>query len=166
MEKIKKRCKHCRHIFITKRNPQQSYCHQRCCQNARKLSWRHQKRRCDSDYQVNQRRVNQTWHKCHPDYWRRYRDKNPKYTERNREQSRLRQRKKRSRFCRSGGQSEALQMFAKSDAFAGKNRSKSVVESGIYRLIASHDPLFAKSDALMVKIAVFARDFEGLNGND
>lgn len=164
MEKTKKCCKHCHQSFIPKRNSQQSYCHERCCQNARKSSWRHQKRRCDNDYQANQRRVNQAWHQRRPDYWRHYREKNPAYTERNREQSRLRQRKKRSRVGSPVGQSDALQMFAKSDAFAGENLSKSLVKSGIYRLIASHDPLFAKSDALMVKIAVVAGDFERLSG--
>jgi hypothetical protein len=156
MPTFKKVCIHCHQSFIPKRNPYQRYCHQSECQNARKLNWRKQKRVADSDYRENQRRVNQSWQKRHPDYWRTYRQRNPSYAKRNREQTRMRQRKCRllSTDEQTVISSDASPLFAKSDALRVENRTNRLIQSGIYRLIPSFHAGFAKSDALLVEIAV------------
>lgn len=96
MEKSKKRCTHCRRTFIPKRNPQQRYCGQKACKNARKQRWRQLKRRSDLDYRENQQRVNQAWQQNRRDYWRCYRGAHPDYVEKNRETTRLRKQKSKA----------------------------------------------------------------------
>lgn len=74
---MKKICIHCRSFFETKKNvPQQSYCSELSCQRARKQSWHAHKLRSDQDYRTNQRKAQKAWQNSHPEYWKKYRDKN------------------------------------------------------------------------------------------
>jgi hypothetical protein len=156
MEKKQKSCRHCCRSFTPKRNPRQHYCSQQACQNARKCEWRKQKRSSDSDYKENQRRANQSWQQCHPNYWRNYRQAHPAYTQHNREQTRLRrQQKQRLDASDPASQGDASQ-FAKSDAFSRTEIGLNLLKSGTYRLIPASCPEFAKSDALIVSLAVVA----------
>lgn len=143
--KRKRTCRHCRRLFIPVRNPQQQFCSRRFCQTARKSSWRREKRKNDSDYRSNQRRANQRWQACHPDYWKQYRAVHQKYVQRNREKQRVRDGAKIQGKWHVKGQGENL---AKGDALHGKN----IINTGNYWIIPVLANTLAKSDALFVKI--------------
>jgi len=145
MEKIKKYCVHCHQPLVCLRNPQQRYCEKKKCQNARKNLWRKHKKANDKDYQANQRRSNKTWHQCHPGYWRQYRQSNPIYTQQNREKQKIRD-KKRSDLNASH--------LAKSDASPTIKSLRSLIKPGFYHIVPVTQPNLAKSDALIVEIAV------------
>jgi hypothetical protein len=138
----KKHCKFCRQIFLITRNPEQYYCCKPDCQRARKNQWRQNKRHNDSDYRSNQRKTNQRWQACHPDYWKLYRASHQQYVQRNRDKQRM----------RDGREKIQIQVqethLAKSDALHKKN----LINSGNYWLIPALDKNLAKSDALFVKI--------------
>lgn len=70
--------------------PNQSYCSDPACQQARRQLWQRNKMRTDPDYRDNQRRSQRAWLERHPQYWRNYRGANPQYVDRNR----IRQRNK------------------------------------------------------------------------
>ena len=134
--------------FICKRNPEQRYCSQKACQNARKRVWRKQKRASDADYRDNQRQANESWRAGHPDYWRRYRERHPEYKERNRQQQHERdQRRKASRATKGSP------LLAKSDALP-ISTALNTLKSGRYRLIPVTRLDLAKSDALTVEISL------------
>jgi hypothetical protein len=61
----------------------------------------------DSDYRTQQRLSQQKWLQNHPDYWRRYRQRNPDKTERNRALQHIRNRRR---------QKPAGDLIAKMDA--------------------------------------------------
>lgn len=128
-------CLHCKRSFQVKRNPNQQYCGDKRCQAIRKRRWRRDKRETDPAYRENQQYSQQHWLSRRTDYWRDYRDSHSIYRERNREQSKKRQRLRRQR----------LQMeFAKSDALT---QEKSV-KSGCYYLVMVNEEnasMFAKS---------------------
>jgi hypothetical protein len=86
----------------------------------------------DPDYKANQRDCQKTWRDNNPDYWREYRERNEKYTERNRN----RQRERR----RGGG-------VAKMDA-SGMDLA---LESGIYYIVPESADV-AKMDASAKKV--------------
>ena len=69
--------------------PNQSYCSDPTCQQARRQLWQRNKMRTDPDYRDNQRHSQRAWLERHPQYWRNYRGANPQYVDRNR----IRQRK-------------------------------------------------------------------------
>lgn len=155
MEKEQTYCRHCYRSFIPKRNPRQRYCSEQACQNERKRDWRKQKRTLDDDYRENQQQANRQWQQRRPDYWRQYRKANPAYTQRNREQARLRRQQERQRQTPGLPESDASQ-FAKSDALIPMQTVLNPIKPGTYRLIPASRPEFAKSDALIVTIAVVA----------
>ena len=147
MEKIKKRCVHCRHFFVLCRNPEQSYCHQQICQNVRKRAWRRHKQANDPDYRENQLRANKTWQQHHADYWRSYRAAHTDYVRLNREQTRLRRQQKRQ------PKTDKASQFASNNELPQLNQ----IKPGRYRLISEVHSEFAKSDALLVTIACVSR---------
>jgi hypothetical protein len=156
MEKKQKSCSHCRRSFTPTRNPRQHYCSQQACQNARKYEWRKQKRSSDNDYKENQRRANQSWQQCHPDYWRNYRQSHPDYAQRNREQTRSRRQQKQCLNASDPASKDDASQFAKSDAFPRAEMDLSLLRSGTYRLTPASCAEFAKSDALIVSLSVVA----------
>lgn len=150
-----KKCYQCHQAFIPKRNPKQHYCSALVCQNNRKHKWRKQKRACDHDYRENQRRANQHWQKRNPEYWHQYRETCVDYAKRNREQTKLR--KKKRQIVEIQGD---VSRFAKSDALP----LQKPVKPGVYRMIRVADSGFAKSDAFLVTIADVTRVSEGFSG--
>lgn len=149
MKKIKKCCVHCHQTFFLTRNPAQQYCAARCCQNARKRVWRKQARLKDPTYDENQRRVNGMWRRRQTDYWRRYRESHPNYMQRNREQQKLRDRRRAQESMLSNASH-----LAKSDALETRKAAQITVPEGFYQLIPVMHSDLAKSDALTVKISV------------
>lgn len=123
--------------------PDQTYCSAPECQRERRRRWQREKQRSDPDYRDNQMRSQKKWAQDHPDYWRQYRQTNPDYVERNREQQRLRNEKQRA------------PEIAKMDAPA----LPLSLPTGRYRLIpASHDDI-AKRDEWIVEITVLSSPF-------
>lgn len=155
MEKTKKHCLHCTQGFVCKRNPAQRYCGTLGCQNARKREWRKEKLKQDPDYRLNQKRANERWHQQDASYWQRYRKNHPDYTDRNRQQQRVRD-QKRAQISQSNNASH----LAKSDALGVVEITQPLVTSGLYQLLPitrSTRPNLAKSDALMVQLSVITQ---------
>lgn len=61
--------------------PKQAYCSAPECQRTRKRQWQKTKLQSDPDYRDNQRQAQRAWHEHHPDYWRQYRERHPKYAQ-------------------------------------------------------------------------------------
>jgi len=137
-------CHHCHKLFTIKRNPKQIYCSAKACQNARKNAWRRKKLKRDDDYRANQKIASQKWRQRNRSYWRHYREKHPKYTERNRQQQKQRDELRNKRTSR---------ILANSDALLQEND----IFSGTYQLIPVNASHLANSDALTVEISLLSR---------
>ncbi|MCG8687773.1 MAG: hypothetical protein MI892_23045 [Desulfobacterales bacterium] len=79
--------------FFTPRNKLQTVCTKPECQKARKALWQRNKLATDPEYEKGQRLANQKWLANNPDYWTRYRRKNPKKADKNRAMQRVRNQK-------------------------------------------------------------------------
>ncbi len=135
---MEKTCACCSKTFIplpTVRN--QLYCSETQCQKARKKRWQKRKLMTDEAYRENQSDARKAWVKKNSDYWKRYREKNPAYTERNRLLQRERNRRKRG-----------APVIAKMDELTPR---KTIVP-GRYRLV----PVIANMDELIVEIGVIS----------
>jgi hypothetical protein len=128
----------------------QRYCSEPGCQKARKRKWQKEKLTNDRDYRANQAEAQRQWRSRNKDYWKRYREKNPAYTEKNRNRQQERNRRRRSGLG-----------IAKMDELKGK----SVIRSGRYRLVPLYHSEIAKMDELIVEIGVISEGcgfgFEG-----
>jgi uncharacterized protein with WD repeat len=90
-------CNACGHIFNPRpQTPHQTYCAHPECQRERRRRWQQQTRQGDSDYRDNDIRTSKTWASENPEYWKRYRDENPAYAERNRNLQQQRNQKQRT----------------------------------------------------------------------
>jgi hypothetical protein len=87
-------CVHCGTFFMP-RNRKQNYCKQPHCQRARKAAWQRYKMKTDADYRTQQKLSHQKWLRNTPGYWKRYRQRNPDKTDRNRTLQHIRNRRKR-----------------------------------------------------------------------
>ncbi len=144
----KRRCAACGCLFVPRRNvPHQRYCSKPACQCTRRRRWQRDKLENDADYRANQAAAQRRWCESHPDYWRSYRQGHPDSTERNREQQRVRNRR---RSIESAGRSPPV--IAKMDEYL---LEKPVV-SGTYRMIPVTAPGIAKMDAYTVEIQVIS----------
>jgi hypothetical protein len=149
-------CCYCNGLFEIYRNPTQTYCAKRACQNARKQRWRRQKLQIDASYQENKKASQSRWSTKNPTYWQEYRERHPAYTSRNRQQQRVRQQRKR-RLAVGLAQEVAIK--------------KTIHRSEYYQLVpvalGDNASLFAtrplaKSDALIVKISLVSAYYEGV----
>ena len=61
--------------------PRQSFCSTTGCQRERRRQWQRRRRREDPEYRDNQVRAQCAWVERNPDYWKKYRQKNPQYGE-------------------------------------------------------------------------------------
>ena len=92
-----KTCNACGCTFTPRpQNPNQKYCTNSECQRERRRRSQQQTRQGDSDYRDNDIRTSKTWAAENPEYWKRYRDENPAYVERNRNLQQQRNQKKRT----------------------------------------------------------------------
>jgi hypothetical protein len=62
----------------------------------RKRLWQRQKIKNDPEYEMDQKDSKQCWQEQNPDYWGKYRDKNPEYVKRNRILQKERDKKRRT----------------------------------------------------------------------
>ena len=144
----KRRCAACGCLFVPRRNvPHQRYCSKPACQCTRRRRWQRDKLEHDADYRANQAAAQRRWRESHPDYWRDYRQGHPESAERNREQQRVRNRR---RSIANAGRSPPV--IAKMDEYL---LEKPVV-SGTYRMIPVTASGVAKMDAYTVEIQVIS----------
>jgi len=140
----RRKCKHCQQFFCPRpQNPDQQYCSERECQRARKRIWHKNKLLSDPEYHADQSAAQSCWCENNPDYWRKYREKNPEYVTRNRERQRERNRRRR-------GQDTGQMPIAKMDA----SMAERSITPGRYLLTMVESGLIAKMDALIVEINV------------
>lgn len=140
---MSKQCEACGRLFTPRpQTPHQAYCCSPECQRERRRRWQEQKRRVDPDYRDNDVRVSKAWATENPEYWKRYRDDNPTYAERNRNLQQKRNQKLRG------------QMIANEDV----SRQSNFPPSGRYRLVALSEDGIANGDAWIVEIAVLSSD--------
>ena len=140
----RRKCKHCDQSFSPRpQNPDQQYCSERVCQRARKRLWQQRKLLSDPDYHANQRAAQSCRQEKNPEYWSKYREKNPDYVERNRDRQRQRNRRWRE-------QDTGRIPIAKMDA----SKSESSINPGRYLLSRVERGVIAKMDALIVEINV------------
>ena len=118
---MSKQCQACGHPFTPRsQNPNQKYCTNSECQRERRRSWQQQKRRGDADYRDNDAPASKAWATENSEYWKRYRDENPAYAERNRN---LQQ--QRNQNLREAG-NRAVEMFGEKAAEKLPKQGKSM----------------------------------------
>jgi hypothetical protein len=147
MKPLRGRCRHCGCYFdVCTKVEKHHYCNKSDCQRARKRAWQKNKMAADERYRHDQKEAQKIWRENNPDYWKKYRSKNDRYTEENR----LRQRQRnRTRRGLSAGRVQ-LNGIAKMDAIKGKND----ILSGRYKLVPIVAQKIAKMDAFIVEIDV------------
>ena len=145
---VKRRCAACGCLFVPRSNvPHQRYCSKRACQCTRRRRWQRDKLKNDADYRANQAAARLRWRERHPDYWRGYRQRHPDATERNREQQRVRNR--RRPVAGAGRSSPVIAKMAEYSV-------EKPVFSGTYRMLPVAVPGIAKMDAYTVEIQVIS----------
>jgi len=130
----KRTCSHCKETFTIVRNPNQEFCSNRSCQNARKNKWRNKKRKNDADYRANQNEASKRWRKKNPLHLKNYRKTHPAYVEQNRRKQRLRNQRLK---------------IVNSDALS----AQPPIRTGIYQMTPYHKDV-ANSDAFLVELSV------------
>ena len=93
-----RRCRYCEKSFQpSKHQPRQTVCGQTECQKRRRTESRQQKLATDGEYRQVCLDSACKWRAANPEYWKRYREKNPDSAARNRQQQQSRDRKQRLR---------------------------------------------------------------------
>ncbi len=135
-----KQCKACGTAFQPHPKVQnQTYCSSPECQRERRRRWQQKKRRDDADYRDNDVRARKAWATENPEYWKRYRDENPAYVQRNRNLQQQR------------NQNLRASVIANEDV----SRPFNQLPAGRYRMVLIEDGS-ANGDAWIVEIAVLA----------
>jgi len=135
-------CVYCGCLFEgSPRHKNQTSCPNEECQKAKKAAWQRNKLKIDPDYRANQRSSQKKWCKDNPDYWKKYRKKNPEKAERNRIMQTIRNRRSRKKEVLSRNESS---LIAKMDA-SKPDRFEIV---GQFWMV----PVIAKMDASKINI--------------
>lgn len=93
-----RRCRYCQKSFqLSKFQPCQLVCGELACQRKRRTEYHRQKIASDPEYRDVCRDSPRKWRAGHPDYWARYRMEHPEAVDRNRQQQKLRDRKRHLR---------------------------------------------------------------------
>ena len=89
-----RRCRYCEKSFQpSKYQPQQSVCSETECQKKRRSESRQQKLASDGEYRQVCLDSACKWRAANPEYWKRYREKNPESVAHNRQKQQNRDRK-------------------------------------------------------------------------
>ena len=100
-------CLYCRKTFEpSKYQPAQTVCGDANCQRRRRKDYRQRKIANDAEYRQTCLESPRKWRVRNPDYWKRYRAKNPAAEEQNRR--RQRQRDQKRRLCRLANNNAVL----------------------------------------------------------
>lgn len=135
-------CVYCGDLFDpSPRHKNQTACKKEKCKKAKKAAWQRHKMKTDPIYKANQKSSQNQWAKANPDYWSKYREKNPEKAERNRILQAIRNRKARSP---DSDVKMETSVIAKMDASKGD----SFEVLGQFWMV----PVIAKMDALKVNI--------------
>jgi hypothetical protein len=106
---VERRCLYCHQIFQpSKFQRRQAVCGEVDCQRRRRSDYHRGKLAADFEYREVCRDSPRKWRSHNPDYWKEYREKNPQSAERNRQQQRLRDRKRR--LCNLANNTSALDL--------------------------------------------------------
>jgi hypothetical protein len=93
-----RRCRYCQQVFQqSKFQARQTVCSGAVCQRKRRTDYHREKIAGDPEYRDVCRDSRQKWRARHPGYWKQYREKRPAAVERNRQQQKLRDRKRQLR---------------------------------------------------------------------
>jgi hypothetical protein len=104
-----RRCRYCQQVFQpSKFQPRQTVCSGAACQRKRRTEYHREKVASDPEYREVCRDSGRKWRAGHPDYWKQYREKHPAAVERNRQQQKLRDR--RRRFSNLANNTSALDL--------------------------------------------------------
>ena len=150
---MKRVCPHCGCRFTPcPRVKNQRFCGKHECRKAWKREWQRNKLKQDADYRANQKAAHQAWCKEHPEYWRTYRQRNPRQAEANR----VRQRK-RAKECRPRlTPMVRTEQFAKMDSIFQGNLDQKPMLAGRYRLSPVDAGEVAKMDSIIVEISTIS----------
>jgi len=89
-------CRYCRQIFHPSiYRPEQRVCSEAACQRQRRSDYHHERIRCDAAYADDVRASQRKWRQANPDYWKRYREQHPESVTRNRQRQQQRDQKRR-----------------------------------------------------------------------
>ncbi len=138
--KKRKRCqnKACGVLFTPcPQVPGQTYCSQKKCQQVRKKEWNRKKIATDSDYRDARKAAQQRWEEKNPHYWKAYRACHPKYTQKNRDEQKVRNYKRTKHWS-----------VAKTDESTPVNS----IVTGRYKITPMHSGMIAKTDECIVEI--------------
>jgi hypothetical protein len=113
--------------------------------------WQKKARTNDEDYKKNQNAAQYIWAKKNRDYWRKYRENNPHYTERNRKLQKIRNLRSKDRLIM---QTLKKEIIAKMDECEEKNN----IISRYYILYPVQLDKIARMDGIIVKIEVITSD--------
>ena len=93
-----RRCRYCQQVFQpSKFQPRQTVCSGAGCQRKRRTDYHTEKIAADPEYREVCRDSQHKWRDRHPGYWKQYRETHPEAAELNRQQQKLRDRKRRLR---------------------------------------------------------------------
>lgn len=93
-----RQCRYCQQSFQpSKFQPRQTVCSGPACQQRRRADYHRDKIASDAEYREGCRDSPRKWRARNPDYWKRYREKNPSAAEHNRQQQKVRDRKRQLR---------------------------------------------------------------------
>ena len=145
--KKRKRCqnKDCG-VFFTPcpQVPRQAYCSKKACQQARRNEWNRKKFATDPDYREYKQAAQERRKENNPNYWKEYRARHPDYTQKNRDQQRIRNQK------RLKHPSEPV--IANPDESIPVNS----IVTGRYKIIPIHSGTIATPDECIVEITAIA----------
>ena len=131
-------CHHCgEEVPQNPRIKNQKYCPAKECQECRRLSWKREQYNENKRYREKSRVRGEKWREDYPGnkYQKDYRDAHPEYVNRNREQQRIRNKKR---------QKEQVTMIVKTDSLLLQPR-----EDGAYTLSKIKKNMIVKRNALM-----------------
>ena len=152
MKTEQRRCSHCGCLFkLCRKVKKHEYCRKKACQLARKRKWQKAKLQSDPIYRDDQQSDKKDWQADNPNYWKKYRQKNKEYTERNRQQ----QRRRNARRRKSTGTFSPVHSIAKMDALSPQNN----MISGRYKLVPLEPHVIAKMDAIIVEISTISTSY-------
>lgn len=104
-----RRCRYCQQVFQpSKFQPRQAVCSGAECQRKRRTEYHRKKIAADPEYREVCRDSPRKWRARHRGYWKEYRAKRPEAAERNRQQQKLRDRKRR--LCDLANNTSALDL--------------------------------------------------------
>src|SRR5215831_1668425 len=93
-----RRCRYCQKVFLpSKFQPKQAVCCEAQCQRRRSADYHRQKIASDPEYRQVCRDSPRKWRARNPNYWKQYRENHPETVERNRQQQKVRDRKRHLR---------------------------------------------------------------------